>query len=421
MSLLRFDVTGFKFYSPEGEETGAPTETVDANAGSVEERVEEKAFDPSSVDVENADQLASLSDEQLAEVEKFQKAKTEPAPTVVPDKDTTTTDTAAATAGAPAASTTEPGKLAGKYATPDDLVKGVDGLTEKLAYPKEVVETAIALARKTGDFAPIEAMYKTMEKRLGERGSATAAQETDRPAQTPATDTSVEDTLKSPETLRVVNQLTMQQLAASEIARKLENEGLHVPKSAEEFEALTVSHPYLAMQFQTAYTEIFNRNQADVRGHIEHGAKVESENARVIDADVAEIKAFAAENSIKLSDEEITAIKSAALARPQSFEDKYGHKFLRPSAVKEAFLVNVLPGKLKEAALEQQTKGRMQAIADLEKAGKREVSSLGTAGVGSRTRALPKMPDLTDPAVLAGLPDEALENPERYFKSFAKQ
>ena len=79
-------------------------------------------------------------------------------------------------------------------------------------------------------------------------------------------------------------------------------------------------------------------------------------------------------------------------------------------------MITALPGKLKEIALNKEIAGRTQAVNDLEKAKKREVSSLGTSSLSTKTRTIQKMPDLNDPNVIASLPDEALNDPEGYFK-----
>lgn len=378
-------------------------------------------FDPASIDIENQDSLAGLSDEQLSAVEQFQREKASgAAPNPAPDKDTAGKDTAAAAGAAPDAGTT---KLAGKYDTTDDLAKGVTEIASKLAYPKEVVDAAIETAKETGDFKFVEALYKRFEKQLGERGTQQAAPQSPAagPATTPAKDTVVADTPPTdPEVLKAVEQLTLTQIAQSAVVAQMQAEGIAMPRSMEEFNVLAKEYPYYAMAFQQAYASVYQKNLGEAQAHIQAGRVVESENAKVVDTDLSEVQAFAKENGITLSETDLVALKSAALARPQSFEQRHGHNFLRSGAVKEAFFVTVLPGKIKEAALAKQVEGRTQAVADLERLSQKEVKSLGTSGMGTKTRALPKMPDLSDPAVLESLPDEALADPDKYFKSFAK-
>lgn len=372
------------------------------------------AFDPSTIDVEDSSVLGSLTDEQIEKVSEYQRNKAAGSPAPGADKATPGADTDQTPAPGSAEKGVETAtKYAGKYASTDDLAKGVSEIGKKLGVD---VSAFIEAAKESGEFKSLESLYKRLEKTLSERGSA-ATTEQQGTAPAPAKDTPKTATPETdPEVVKSVTGLTMQQLAASSLAQRMQAKGLNIPKNMEEFEALTEINPYFAMEFKQVFQETYRANMDEAKGYIEAERTVESTNASVVDTDVQAVKKFAEENGFKLSDEEIAAAKSAALANPFNYENKYGHKFLRANAVRDQFMVSVLPTKLKEIAVNKEIAGRQQAVSDLEKAKKREVSSVGTSSLSTKTRTIQKMPDLTDPAVIASLPDEALNDPEGYFR-----
>lgn len=371
------------------------------------------AFDAAKIDLSDPDVLSRLSDEELAKVEEFNKTGVAPKKGAeqsdTPNEDTAKTGEAAAAEKAASTSV----KYAGKYASTDDLAKGVSEIGKKLGVD---VSAFIEAAKESGEFKSLESLYKRLEKTLSERGSAaTTEQQGTQPA--PVKDTAKSATPETdPEVVKSVTGLTMQQLAASSLAQRMQEKGLTIPKNMEEFETLTEINPYFAMEFKQVFQETYRANMEQAKGYIEAERTVEGTNASVVDTDVQAVKKFAEENGFKLSDDEIATAKSAALANPFNYETKYGHKFLRANAVRDQFMVSVLPTKLKEIAVNKEIAGRQQAVSDLEKAKKREVSSVGTSSLSTKTRTIQKMPDLTDPAVIASLPDEALNDPEGYFR-----
>lgn len=373
-------------------------------------------FDPSKVDLSNPDHMELLTDEQIEQVEKYNKEHPAPVPGTeeeTPGKDTAEEAAAAAAEKAKADAT----KYAGKYATTDDLVKGVSEIAEKLGLPKDAFQLVLDSAKEAGEFKSVEGLYKKLEKQLSEKGAAPAQEA--KPGATPGKDTVASpDTFnpQDPQVKQSVDQLTVSQIASSSLAQRMQAKGLALPKDMPEFDALAELNPYFAMEFKQLYQELYKANLEQAKGWFDAEKTLTTANASVVDADSKAIKALADEQGFKVTDEEIAAVKTAALANPASYETRYDHKFLRANAVRDQFLVSVLPTKIKEIALAKQSEGRAQAAADLERAGKREVRSLGTAKLGSRTRAIQKMPDLTDPDVLAALPDAALNDPEGYFR-----
>ena len=375
------------------------------------------AFDPSKVDLSDPDALAALTDEQFAEVTKHNASpQPEPAPGT-PDSDT---DAAAKAAAAEKAAA---GKYAGKYATTDDLVKGVTEIAKKVGVD---VTAFVEAAKESKEFKSLESLYKRMEKTLGEKGAVTTGSQGD-PAKPPATGTADADTFDpaNPDVANAIDKLTLQQLAGSALSTRLQSKGLAMPTNMEEFDELAEKSPYFAMEVKQAYEALYRSNTEQAKGFFEAKRTVEGANAGVVATDTQSLKALATEQGFTLSDVEVEAAKTAALANPNSYETRYGHKFLRPNAVRDHFLVNALPAKLGEIKIAQQAAGRTQAVADLERAKNKEVGGIGAAKLNTRTRVAGKMPDVTNPDVLATMPDEILNyvgGPEAYYlsKGFTK-
>lgn len=375
------------------------------------------AFDAGKVDLENPDALAVLTDDQLNKVE--QHNAEHPAPVTEAEK-LAAADTATKTAEAAAAekATADATKYAGKYATPEALSTGVLEIAKKLGYDEKAFKFMLETVSESGGTKSIETLYAKLEKQLGEKGAAPAASQGDsaQGSGQPGTPSgATQFNPADPQVKNAVDQLTNSQLAQSSLAHRMAAKGLELPKDMTEFDQLAEVNPYFAMEFKQAYQELYRANEAQAQGFYEAQRTVVGANAGVVDADEKAIRAMATEQGFKLTDAEIASVKAAAIASPFNYEDKFGHRFLRPNAVRDHFLVHDFPGKAKEIALNKQTEGRQQAISDLEKAGKRETRGLGTSKLGSRLRAVQTMPDLNDPDVIAGLPDAALSDPEGYF------
>jgi hypothetical protein len=397
-------------FAPDGTEGGAPVAPAVPDNSAGQEEPQEPVFDASKVDANDSEALSRLDDAQLAEVQNVKPAS----PAAEPAQGTPANDTGAGTA-APA------GKYAGKYATIDDLSKGVTEIAAKLGYQKEALQAVLDSAKETGEFKSVEALYKKMERQLSEKGAAPAATVAD-PNAGPDKGTPAADTFSptDPKVSQAVDQLTVSQLANSPLAQEMSKKGISLPTNMEEFEALKEINPYYAVEFKQAYRDLYANNLKQAEGYFEAAKTVTQSNASVADTDSQAIQKMATEQGFKVSDAELEAVKTAAIANPFNYETRYGHKFLRANAVRDQFLVSVLPQKIAEIKLSGEVNGREQALSDMDKAGHREVRSLGTSRLSTKTRAIQKMPDLNDPDVIASLPDAALNDPDHYFQNFKK-
>jgi ribosomal protein L7Ae-like RNA K-turn-binding protein len=392
------------------DEQGATQEVVVTEAQQAEVATPE--FDASKFNIDDHEAISNLTDEQLRSVEEYNK--TASSQEEKPEAETSQSDTDETAAAAQAEkAATDAVKYAGKYATTDDLVKGVNEIAKKLGTD---VEAFIDVANETKDYKSVEALYKRLERKLSEGGAKSTGTEKAPEQDTAQSATPVQD----PALVQEVTTLTSSQIAMSPLATQFAQKGLQLPNNMQEFAELTEAAPYLAMQFQQLFQMKFADNMKLAHGYQEATKTVETENAKAVDSDTQAIKALATQLKFDVTDEEINAVKAAAMASPYSYTEKYGVKFLRAGAVKDYFMTTQLPNKLTEIQNKATVTGREQAVKDLEAAAKKNPNSIGTAKISTKTRAIPKMPDLSDPDIVASLPDEALENPEKYFKGFAK-
>lgn len=400
-------------------EEQADGQVEDQTTGGQVEETEEQGFVPEGVDSTDSEQLSALSDEELDAV-----AEVAPSPEKAQEKEQLgkEPDTEETTEGEPAPTEGDDQLFAGKYKSFDELVKGVDQIAQKLGYSSKAFQHVVEAAKAADDATSVEALYKGLEGQLGEKGAVTQGEakpgQESAPAGTSSTDTF---NPQDPKVTVAVDQLTASQIAQSGLAGEFQKANLPLPTNMEEFDQLKVLNPYLAMEFKQLYSQMYQRNLGEAKGYFDAAKTVESSNAKVIDTDTKALTQIAEANGFKLTPEEIAEVKSAALGVPYNYETKYGHKFLRENAVRDHFMATKMLAKLEEIKVAQQAEGRVQAVNDLNAAGKREIRSVGTSRLSTKTRAIQKMPDLNDPAVLAGLPDEALNDPESYFKNFSRR
>lgn len=373
----------------------------------------ETEFDPSTIDPNDTDALASLTEEQLDAVTEFQasqkkEAQEKEAADNAPESEEEE-DTAGTATGASAAAGDQQVKYADKYATPDELIKGVEALLGKLGYDNDFLRAQISTAKESKQYGAVEQMYKALEVEFGKRSSQPASAA---PDAAPTQDTQQADTVSTEDKdfVNKISAVAFSRLQGSQLERDLKDEGLSLPTTSEEFKALREGAPYFAMKFEMDFKAAYDEVAKEA---IEHSTVLkgrDTHNLGIVNSDVQAIKDFAAANDLKLSDAEIEQVKASALASPLSYETKAGVKLLRPEAVKDYFNARILPSKIKEMQTAALSKGRLEASEDLDKLHKKAVRSIGTSPLNTRTRTKTAKVNVDNPDEVAALSDEQLEN-----------
>lgn len=405
---MKFLVTE-KYYAPDGGATGGDPKEGEpevVESGGAVDSGEPPVFDPAVPDEQ--DRLNQLTDEELEALDVKAKPANEPDP--APAQDTAGKDTSKDGAS------DVPAKLAGKYETPEALVAGLGEATKKLGVPEWANEAAVTLAQKTGDYSVLEGLYKRYEKAIHEQAAAASAPTREEPTPAPQQDTAGFDT-SDPQLVNVATRTALNEIAASELGEQMRLRGIPIPKDLKEFNELVDTQPYFATQFKSEFQRLYTATMSEAREVKRAMDTVGSHNESTLKVDADAFKSVAKDLGIEITDQEISELTSKIATQPHLYETKYGVRFLRPGAVKEAFIATVLPGKIsaiREAAI---ATGRAQATSDMERVQKRTPSTISNAGSVPRdNRSVQKVPDFTDQSVIEGLPDEALDDPEGYFK-----
>jgi len=368
------------------------------------EPIEPQPFDPAKFDANDAEAVASLSEEDFAKLNEHLNAPpegNEPEPT--PAKDTEGEDTSKAK-GTPAPNEPTPTKLAGKYSSFDELAKGVEQLAGKLGKTDDpAIKALIDVARETGKHGKVEEVYKTLETELGRRAAASAP-----PAKEPViTDTPL-TTEEEAKMLGEVSSYTLQQLHISPLSKMFRDRGLEMPKDAKEFEALVDTQPFLAIEFKRAFEEGLQGNLKIAKEHISAQKSVTSQNEASINADVQAIKGLAESNAIPLSDEEIAAVKERVLQDGDNFVERYGVRFVRKGALLREFAAEVLPKKIADVRQNSLAQGREQAMKDVAELQRKTPKSVSSAKIPAATALKRGKIDENDPDAISKMTDEEL-------------
>ena len=389
--------------------------TDSATEGTEVEKVVE--FDPATVDVNDTEALARLSEDELemvSNVKRDEDGKVLPEKEVekeVADDAPPTGDTAGKATGDTASAGDQQVKYADKYATSEDLVKGVEGLFTKLGYDNDIMRGVLAQAVEDKQFKSVERMYKALEVELGKRGSS---QSTTQPApeSSPVRDTTTSDTVGADDKdfVERVSAVAFGRLQGTQLEQELRRRGLELPRTTEEFDALKEGAPYYAMRFEQEFKASYDSVARDAYEHTSTLKSKDTHDLGIINSDTQALKEFATANELKLTDAEIETAKAQALASPYSYDVKAGVKLLRPDAIKEYFFARVLPAKVKEMQTSLLAKGRMEASEDLEKLHKKTVKSVGTSNLTTRSRTKKVDVNVDNPDEVSALTDEQLEN-----------
>lgn len=314
---------------------------------------------------------------------------------------------APATAPAPAEAAPAPPKLfAGKYKTEDDLARGLVAIGKPLGIPTDVLENAVALARKTGDWATAEAMYSSLNKDLSRRKSegvpAPRAPQGPQPTVQPAADR--ETTLRN-----VVAQEVRNDVLKSDVVAELRNLGVELPTTKEGWAQLRSDYPYYAMKLERYAEERYNHHMKDGQDYL--AALDGADSAREAERESAQEKilSFVKDKSLQLSEEDVKAFLDEADENESGYVDKNGVPYPSADGYVRHFFATKLPELVDQIRISAETAGRSQAAKDLANMSGRTTQSISTETLPGANRTQPKKIDLEDREAVARLSDEDLE------------
>jgi hypothetical protein len=399
------------FHAPEGPSSAEPA----APAAPAPSTANAPGAESSQQDQHEAEELAveTLTDSQLEE-----KITGKPTPPATPTKEGEAPTPAAApvddrTKVGPVTPAPAPDYLyAGKYKTVDDLKKGLLEIAKPLNYNPKILERIIQIAEKTGDWKPVEETYADLNLTLSQNQKATppappATVEPPQPA-APATDTEL---AAQQETTRVIVNETFREIANSQIAQDLAEQGLELPTTKEQFAQLKIDYPYLAIKWDQEFTRLFHSIRNDVQAYQQSLEGVETHNAAAIESAKTQISDFVKEYKLEgISQPEITKAIEDAMKSDFVFEPKAGVPYLRENGLLEYFLAKEFPKLAKIIKTNGELDGRTQHAEDLQAMREKTVRSISTAKLpGSQARRETPAINPEDEQQIAALSDEDIE------------
>ena len=313
--------------------------------------------------------------------------------------------------------------LAGKYKTPEELLKATtEEIVKPLGYSSKILEIAVEQAKKSGDYEPVERLYKELESELGRKtakekaeAEAKAAQEKEQP---PAVTLPPETDAERQGREALILQRTFEDLAISPIAREMTAQGLKVPESEDDIRELYKEDPWTVGKYAAEFQKIYGEYTKIALDHRKAVAEVGPHNETVKSAEVKKILDLAKEyglDSVKLED--VEKFVESTYKTETLLEDRTGVKFYRSGqASREWFLENYRT-ILKKVKADAEMTGRVQHEEDIKELKALSVKSISTTPVAAKPErtAKPKV-DIEDVRQRALLTDEEIEerlrNPE---------
>ena len=295
--------------------------------------------------------------------------------------------------------------LAGKYKTPDDLAKGIGEIGKALNLPDYLLAERIEQAKATGNWKPVEEIYKKLDADLTRKREAekAAATPTSQPA---ATTLSAEDIqrIKS-ETAERFNS----ELADHPIMRDLAQAGVEFPITKETIEALKGQNYGLYAELRRAIGEVQSKLESEATGYAEalKGAEPAMAKARTEGSEY--LAKLNSEYELGYNEDELKTMVESALSDKALMEEKYGVVYPIEKAVTRHFWSNHNEDALKRATTSAKVKGRTEHTEDLKTMHSKTTATASRASLpGSQNRAGVKI-DPTNRADVAGLADAELD------------
>jgi len=295
-----------------------------------------------------------------------------------------------------AGTTDEPVKFAGKFETPEDLIKGVESEIKTLGLDPELFKAQIDAASAAEDYGQVENLYKRLGAEVSKRQAASEVE--DKPNLN----------LPESEVRSRVAVSTYSDVMQSQVVADMRRNGIEIPKSNEEMEVLRRDQPYYAFKFEAEYEARYAKNLKIVEDFrtaskdvVDHNTSLKSEGRK-------EIETLAKKYGVSLKEEELNTVIGEALKDQGVYENRAGVSFLKKGAILNHFVRTKLVegGMLDKVVMEARTKGRAEAAVMRPKP-HQTMSRSKIPATGSAKQ--PVTVDLNNPKAVENLSDEQLD------------
>jgi antitoxin component HigA of HigAB toxin-antitoxin module len=190
---------------------------------------------------------------------------------------------------------------------------------------------------------------------------------------------------------------------------------MQVPQTEEAFEQLKVDNPYLAMKFEQELGRVYQENMTWAANHLKSQADVKAHNENALTSGISEIREYVKQYGLTITDEAAKVLSDAVAADINSYEDRYGVKFLRTGAVKSRYLSTDFATNIEAVIQTARQQAAIEAGKKIQEAGARAIRTVSTAAPTSREQGRNKSRkvDVNDPDQLAQLSDAEVDNMTR--------
>ena len=349
----------------------------------------------------------------------------QPAPAPTPEKveipaPAPVTDTPAPSPAPTIEPTPEPTELfAGRYKTEDDLEKGVGELAGKLDQPTYFLKKEIAEARKSGDWAGVEELYKELQAIDTRRNQADHARQgqvdAERERLRSEQDVQVSETERV-EAVKKWNDFTAReygrQIKEHPIQQQFTERGMPFPETKEDVENLRLTDPVLFFELREATKELlagiddFRVRYFDAKAkqpELLQSARGEAEKA---------IKAKNDRLKLGLTDVQIQADLDGIFKlqdNPFIYEEKDGVPTPRANGAAKYWNAEMLDQYLEKAVVDAENRGALRQADDLRKMRAGEIAAPSTSHIpGAAGRSASRKPNLRSEADVRGMSDKDL-------------
>ena len=308
--------------------------------------------------------------------------------------------------------------LAGRFKTREDLAKGILEIAKPLKYSIEVLQTALEMAKETGNWAAVEKMYVALNKALsaGEKaGDAPGA------AKGPASPENLDPATQkqAAETVQVYAlQETRSAVMNSQLMQELVAAGYKVPKgflvdekATDTFldqlrkDGMAIEWLQLTQLMKGSYAHF----EKEAQTYLQAEAAAPGHNKAQRDAALQSIRDFAQKTGMTVKDEDLQAFLAEAEKDPLAVEMRSEVPYLRSEGILNAWRLRNFDAIMKHVDLAGEVRGRTQAAADLaglDAKGKRAASP-STSGLPSTHQEAPKV-NLDNPDEVESMDEAAL-------------
>lgn len=203
---------------------------------------------------------------------------------------------------------------------------------------------------------------------------------------------------------------TFRELGNHPLVKQMRDDGVEMPRTQEEFDAMRKDAPYWAGKWENLFSTRFHKAHAEVRNYHAALQSQEADSTKGLQDGINRFAAFVNKNvGIEYDEKQKEALVAELKNIKGAYEDRHGVPILSEERVYKTLLAEKFPDLLEEIRLKEQQNGRVQAASHMKSIREKQPSTISTNRVpGSKGKQKPKV-DVDDREAVVGLGDEEIE------------